>query len=185
MAFKSVQDLDCETTTQIGGKDKKTGKSNPKSVEGYYIGFKPTTSKFGPGKIHVFQTENGNLGVWGKTDMDNKLSTVIPGHMTRVTFTGTVPSKKGNDMWKFKVEVDQDNQIEVAETEQLPTGNQEPESENYSLDSDDSDPDSEDLALDDATPQRPQAPRQPAAAPNAARQAQVQALLRGNNKKSA
>lgn len=184
MSFKPIADLDCETTIQIGGKDKKTNKPNPKSLEGYYIGSKPITTKFGPGKIHIFQTENGNVGVWGKTDMDNKLATVNPGRMVRLAFTGTVPSKKGNPMWKYKVEVDEDNQIEVAEAEQQLTGDQEPDGADYSDPSDhsdpvdDTDPGADEPPADEPPPVRAQAPRKPAQAPSAARQAAVQNLLK-------
>lgn len=119
MAFKEVASLDCDTTITLGGKDKKTGKSNPKQIEGYFLG----TREIGPNKfnkqkvdvVHVFQTKDGNVGVWGKTDLDTKLKNAIPGRMVRATFTGSIPTNKGNDMLKFKVEVDNSNTIDVSD----------------------------------------------------------------------
>lgn len=114
MGFEILATLECDgDPIQIGGRDKHSGKENPKSVEGYYMGFKMTEGKFGPSKLHVFKTKNGNTGVWGKTNLDSQLLQVKPGTMTRATFTGTVPSNKGNDMLKFKVEVDKSNTIDV------------------------------------------------------------------------
>ena len=119
MAFKEVASLDCDTTITLGSKDKKTGKSNPSTLEGYFLG----TKEVGPNKfnkqkmdvVHVFQTKDGNVGVWGKTDLDTKLKNAIPGRMVRVTFTGAVPTNKGNDMLKFKVEIDNSNTIDVSD----------------------------------------------------------------------
>lgn len=119
MAFKEVSSLDCDTTITLGGKDKKTGKPNPTRIEGYFLG----TKEVGPNKfnkqktdvVHVFQTKEGNTGVWGKTDLDTKLKNAIPGRMVRATFTGTIPTNKGNDMLKYKVEVDDSNTIDVSD----------------------------------------------------------------------
>lgn len=116
MGFKEVASLDADFTTAIGGKNKKTGKPNPKSVEGYFLGSRTVESKKGKNgtaKIHFFQTNNGNLGVWGKTDLDRKISTVAPGSMVRVTHTGMQATPNG-EMYKYKVEVDADNAIDVS-----------------------------------------------------------------------
>lgn len=116
MAFKQVTDLDAETTIAIGGTNKKTGKANPSSVEGYYLGAREVDSKkarSGKCSIYYFQTPKGNVAVWGKTDMDRKMVGVIPGTMTRVSFDKMVPTPNG-DMYKYKVEFDPDNTIEVT-----------------------------------------------------------------------
>lgn len=182
MSFRQVADVDCEgTPTQIGGRDKKTGKPNPKSIEGYYIGSKTVQTKFGPGQLHVFQTPEGNRGVWGKTDMDRKLATITPGTMTRVTFSGTVPSKKGNDMMKFKVEADDENVIEV-QLQTQESGNMDPEVEDPALEDseyDDSDLNEDEEPSDVVQPERPKAPTRAAGTANPARQRQVQELLKG------
>lgn len=113
MSFKEVTSLDAEVTISLGGVNKKTGKKNPTSIEGYYLGHRIVENKKGEGKIHFFQTPKGNVGVWGKTDSDRKLSGVTPGTMTRISFDKMQPTPNG-EMYKYKVEVDGDNTIEVA-----------------------------------------------------------------------
>lgn len=116
MAFKSVLDLDADITVSLGGTNRKTGKKNPESVEGYYIGSRKHDSpkaKSGFSYLHIFKTEKDNVGVWGKTDMDRKILAISPGTMARVTFTGMQPTKNG-DMYKFRAEVDEDNTIDVG-----------------------------------------------------------------------
>ena len=189
MAFKELADMDCDSTTALGGFNKKTGKPNPTKAEGYLIGSKDvpsTKSKTGFAKLHIIQTAKGNLGIWGKTDLDRKMLAVEPGCMIRITQNGTVPTGKGNDMYKFKVEVDEENRIEVAGA---PSGDapesdpsqddvdmpQEPaeeeQAEETPLDEDEQQPDV-------VPPTRPAAPaRRAAAAPSATSQAKVQELL--------
>lgn len=116
MAFKTVTDLSADNTISLGGFNKKANKNNPTSAEGYFLGSRQVVSpksKTGFAAIHVLQTSKGNLGVWGKTDLDRKMQGVTPGTMVRITFTGTVETKN-NPMYKFKVEVDEDNTIEVS-----------------------------------------------------------------------
>lgn len=120
MAFKTVTSLDADTTISLGGFNKKTRKDNPNSVEGYYLGSRKVDSKKstnGFAYIHFLQTPTGNLGVWGKTDLDRKLVTVTPGTMIRATHTGMQATPKG-EMYKYKVETDDENTIEVNLAEQ-------------------------------------------------------------------
>ncbi len=115
MGFKELQTLDADNVIALGGKNKKTGKSNPSSVEGYYLGNRKVDSKKsknGFAYIHFFQTPKGNVGVWGKTDLDRKLLGVEPGTMVRATFAGMKPTPNG-DMYTYKVEQDTDERIEV------------------------------------------------------------------------
>lgn len=114
MGFKEIASLDADKTIALGGKDKKTGKPNPTSVEGYYLGSREVENGMGKSKIHFFQTSKGNVGVWGKTDSDRKLAGVTPGVMTRISFTGmqSIPGKQ--PMYKYKVEVDNENTTEVS-----------------------------------------------------------------------
>lgn len=188
MGFKQVADLDCDNTTAIGGTDKKTGKKNPVSIEGYFIGTRQVTSpksKNGLSALHTLQTQKGNVGVWGKTNLDQKMKAVLPGQMIRITFVGMVPTKN-NPMYKYNVEVDADNSIEVSpESDKPQHGDEDATDEqdaNLFEDEEDSDPDAEDRLPDELPPQRAQAPRQAAAAPSAARQQAVQNLLRGARK---
>lgn len=178
MAFKEIQSLDAETTISLGGFNKKTRQDNPTQITGYYLGSKTVPSqksKTGKAYIHIFQTAEGNVGVWGKTDLDRKMSALAEklGVMVRVTQNGTKPTKGGNDMYIFRVEVDADNRIEV-------------ETQSYSLEAEETS-DEEDYMeefheevnaeFDAPTTRRPTAPVQAAAVPDAARQAKVKALL--------
>jgi hypothetical protein len=190
MAFKPILELDCSTTVSLGGRNKQTGKPNPTSIEGYFVGSKQTPSKMsasGFAMLHIFQTEKGNVGLWGKTDLDRKMKSVAPGVMTRVTQAGTVPTPRGN-MYKYSVEVDSDNSIEVSAPEA-------PEAEAYddgeafpsasSLDDESYDASEDEAPLDEVPPPvRAARPAKAASAPDAARQARVQALLSGNRAKS-
>lgn len=116
MALKEVLDLDAETTVSIGGKNKKTGKPNPTSLTGYYLGKRRVESrkaKSGFTYLYIFQTEKGNVGVWGKTDLDRKMDSVNRGEMTVITFDRMVPTPNG-EMYKFKVASDDMDVIEVG-----------------------------------------------------------------------
>jgi hypothetical protein len=117
MGFKEVSSLDADTVIALGGQDKKTKKANAKQIEGYYLGSRTVADKKkkdGKSYIHVFQTAEGNTGVWGKTDLDRKLLAVTPGTMTRATHTGFRETPNG-DMYTYKVEVDSENTIDVSD----------------------------------------------------------------------
>lgn len=182
MAFEKLVDLDCDKAISVGGRDKKTGKANPTSIEGYFLGTRQVTSKFsksGFGPLHIFQTEEGNVGVYGKTNLDPKLKNVEPGTMTRVKFTGTRPTDKGNDMICYSVEIDRGNTIDVSSFSPNNDGAASEASDEG--DFDDADADAEDTAeVDEPAPPRPTRPAQAATPPSAAQQAKVQALLNGN-----
>lgn len=116
MGFKEVMDLDAERIISLGGFDKKTRKANQDQIEGYFLGSKKiasTKNKSGVAYIHIFKTAEGQLGVWGKTDMDRKLLNQPIGNMVRLTCIGQVPTKNG-DMYKYKLEVDSDNIIDTS-----------------------------------------------------------------------
>jgi hypothetical protein len=116
MAYKEITSLDADTTIALGGKNKKTGKNNPTRVEGFYLGSRKVESqksKTGFAYIHYFQTSTGNVGVWGKTDMDRKLQSANVGQMTLVNFDKMKETKNG-EMYVYKVQQDPDNAIEVS-----------------------------------------------------------------------
>lgn len=116
MAFKTVQDLGTDNVVALGGLNRKTGKKNPTQVEGYYLGSRKVESKKaknGFAYIHVVQTPKGNVGIWGKTDLDRKIINVTPGTMIRATHVGMVATPNG-EMYKYQVELDSDNTIEVT-----------------------------------------------------------------------
>lgn len=188
MAFKKLQDLDCDVVIRLGGVDKETKKKNPTQLEGYYVGSRKvdsTRSKKGFTYIHVFQTSKGVLGVWGKTNMDSKVLAVKPGTMTRITFAGMVPTPNG-DMYKYTVEIDEENSIEVAtspeaatEEASSETGEGRPgEEEAGGEEVEESEPDEEE-PQDQPPLQRATPPKTKASTPSADRQARVKALLGG------
>lgn len=136
MAFKQVVDLDAETTIALGGFNKKARKDNPTSVEGFYLGARQVESKksrTGFASIHYFQTPKGNIAVWGKTDLDRKLSRVTPGVLVRAEFDKMQPTPNG-EMYKYKVAVDADNTIEI---DTLPAGNTTAVTQQYGNNGDD------------------------------------------------
>ena len=119
MAFKEVTALDADVTISLGGTNKKTGKANPKVAEGYLLGKKEvadTKKKSGVSYLYILQTPKGNLGVWGKTDLDKKMPAVPLGSMVRITQSGMAQTPNG-EMYKFKVEVDSTNTVDVSSVE--------------------------------------------------------------------
>lgn len=188
MAFQTVADLDCSTTTALGGKNKE-GKANPTTITGYFIGTRDVVSKkskTGFAALHVLQTPKGNVGVWGKTNLDSKMKGVTPGNMVRITFTGMVETRN-NPMYKYKVEVDADNSIEVATADTAASE----ETESYQASDasydevEETSLDAEEEALDEVPAPRATAPKKALATPDAARQAKVQELLNRSRNKSA
>lgn len=177
MAFTEITSLDAEQTTALGGTNRKTGKKNPTQVEGYYLGSRKVESKkskSGFAAIHFFQTPKGNLGVWGKTDMDRKLEGVTPGSMVRVTWTGMQATPNG-EMYKYKVEADKDNTIEVS----TPATNSYYEEEPTPTASEDDDLDDEET--DDTDEYQSSAATASASALE--RKKKVEALLSGKSRK--
>lgn len=173
MAYKEVSTLDADTTVALGGTNRKTNKANPTKVEGYYLGSRTVEGKKGPSTIHFLQTPKGNLGVWGKTDLDRKLGQVAPGTMIRASFVGMTPTPKG-DMYKFKVEIDKDNTIEAPEaqgdTTQLNAADDEEDTGGYEASSDDESEEEDEEAA------------QNAALAALERKKKVEALLKGKSK---
>lgn len=116
MAFKEVSDLSADTTTAIGGFNKATKKDNPTKAEGFYLGSRQTPNKKtgGMSNIYFLQTSKGNLGIWGKTDLDKKMVQVPVGVMIKIEFAGMLETPKG-EMYRYKVAVDDENTIDVVQ----------------------------------------------------------------------
>lgn len=142
-------------------------------VEGYFLGTKetPDTMGYGPGKLHVFKTAEGDVGVWGKSRLNAMLTPDIIGQMVLVEFTGMIPStKKGKSpSYGFKVQHDPANTIEVSADALT-----QPEAANDYGDADDSSTEEEQLP-----PVRATRPAAPLKTPDAAQRAKVQAMLSG------
>lgn len=169
MAYVTKFDGRTDKTIKIGGE------GNPTSIEGYFLGSKDTSSDFGPGKLHLFQTEEGVIGVWGKTRMNNLLTADLRGQMVLVNFTGMIaPSKKGRrPSYGYKVQHDTQNVIDVSNIDLTSTLESSEDSETE-VDSYESN------AIEVLVDRHPVAPKTPATTPSAERRAQVQALLNKN-----
>lgn len=179
MGFKPILDLDCDTAIALGGFNKKSRSENPTVIEGYFLGSKVVDSpksKDGKAKLHIFQTADGNVGVWGKTDLDRKMLSVSPGSMTRAAFAGMAPSKNG-EMYKYRVEQDSENTIDVVTApKNVPVEALDAEEDSYDEDSLDEE------AAEEIPATRPVAPKVPAKTPSSEQQAKIQALLNKNRK---
>lgn len=112
MAYKTKFSGNTDSTITLG----KEGA--PTSVEGYFLGTKetPDTMGYGPGKLHVFKTADGDVGVWGKSRLNALLTHDLVGQMVLAEFTGMIaPTKKGKrPSYGFKVQHDPTNTIEVS-----------------------------------------------------------------------
>lgn len=172
MAYKEITSLDADTTIALGGVNRKTNKKNPTQVEGFFLGSRKVDSpkaKSGFAFIHVFQTSTGNVGVWGKTDMDRKLASAAVGHMTLVVFAKMKPTKNG-DMYTYTVQQDADNAIDVSSIQNDSSTSNEEETSNDEGTDEVQEYSSSDADEDDAA--------QAAALAAAERKAKVQEMLR-------
>lgn len=171
MSFKEVASLDADVTIALGKTNKETGKPYPKQVEGYYLGNRTVESKRGNSKLHFLQTPKGNVGVWGTTDLNRKLSQVVPGTMIRATSTGTKATPKG-DMYTYKVETDSSNTIDVSDLTEVSAAD-DSNSTNYDSDAE---------TNDDSSYESDEDTEQVAALAAAERKAKVEALLKSKGK---
>lgn len=181
MGYQELGDVKAVT---LGGVNKTTGQKNPTELEGYYLRVEGRPNKYNknkPQNFYVFQTKDGEVGLYGKAGLDKEMKKAVAGRMTKVVNTGqTLDTGMGNPMIVFKVFQDRSNTINVDEF------NPPAQSESTSSGSDASD-DLEasgsgdwgdvDDTEEDLPPPRPQAPRTPASTPSADKQARVQALL--------
>lgn len=112
MAFKKKFDGQVDKAIQLGNKE------NParESVEGYFLGTKTTPDTgYGPGKLHIFQTAEGAVGVWGKANSNRLLTSDLTGQMCRLTFTGMGEKVKGkNPAYKYELEVDSSETMDTS-----------------------------------------------------------------------
>ncbi len=167
MAYKTKLDAKTDEAIKLGGE------GNPSSIEGYYLGAKDTPDTgYGPGKLHIFQTEKGNVGVWGKTNINRLLTADHAGQMCLLEFTGMGERRKGrNAAYEYKLSYDEDNTIDTSGL----NVNAAEASEDYA---DDSDSEEEEVQ-DEVAPARAVPPKVSAKTPDAARQAEVRARLSG------
>lgn len=179
MSLEEVVSLEADVTLSLGKLNKKTGKTDPKTVEGYYLGSrKVTTTKYGDSLIHFFKTAKGNVGVWGTGDLNRKLQNIRVGTMAKAEFVGMKDTPRG-EMRSFKVFQDKNNTIEVEINVSAPV---EYADEDTATSYDEaSGEDENDRAYEDEDT-LPQGQAQVQLS-SAERQAKVQALLNKNKKK--
>lgn len=173
MAYITKFDGQTDKTIQLGDKKNPT----KASIEGYYLGTKETPDTgFGPGKLHIFQTKTGTVGVWGKTNSNRLMTAELRGQMCLLTFTGMGEAKKGrNAAYNYTLKHDPENTVSVADVDvNADTAVDDDSSEGS--DFEEADLGAEE-AYEEVPPARPVAPKRPVTAPDAARAAKVQALL--------
>lgn len=176
MAFVSKKNkIKAAPTFRLGGVDKTTGKTHPTQIEGYYLGVKTVNVQGKDSKVYTFQTDKGDLAIWGgHYDLDKQMADTEPGFLTRVTYNGKVKTKNGNTMCDYDVSVNADHMIPLeGQSSSLQSSEVEEEEERY--DSEESY--DEDLENDAVIPRRPTAPVKAATVPNAAKQAELRARL--------
>lgn len=167
MSYKTKFNGTADTAIQLGGK------GNPTSIEGYFLGSKDTPdSGYGPGKLHIFQTAEGNIGVWGKTNSNRLLTKDHVGQMVMLTFTGMGPKSKGkNPAYQYELKYDEENTIDTTGVElntAEPAYDEDVESEE------------DETPVDEAPVSRAVPPVRAASAPSQERQDRVKALLNGS-----
>lgn len=179
--------------TKFDGSTDKTiklgGDGNPASIEGYFLGSKDTESDYGPGKLHIFQTKEGTVGVWGKTRMNSLLTEDHKGQMVLLSFTGMVaPSKKGRKpSYGYKLQYDKDNTIDTSSVNlnAAPPAVDEEDTDVSTQALTEGFQDTYEEPVEETVFSRPVAPRIPASVPSASSQAKVQALLNKGRVKTA
>ncbi len=179
MSWETAVTLNADVTYVLGGTDEKTGKPNPKSVEGYFLGNRITPDKgYGPGTLHIFQTKEGNVGIWGKTSSKGLLTDVMVGRMCLLTFTGmSVPAKKGRQpAYQYKLQFDRANTIDVSGIDVNAADESEPDYGDVDLETP-TDADETESYVSEPTPVRAAAPKAPARTPNLDVQAKIRAQL--------
>lgn len=179
MAYIKKFDGQTSRTVNLGGE------GQPTSIEGFYLGAKDIAGDYGTAKLHIFQTHNEFVGVWGKSRLNNLLTDDHKGQMCLVNFTGMIaPTKKGRrPSYGFSLEYDPSNTVDVGSINVNTSSEAAVESDND--DSDMGQPeDYESVSLDEVVAAKPVAPARPAQVTNK-KAAQVNAMLKARQSKSA
>lgn len=157
------------TPVILGGTNRDTGKANPTELEGYFLRTETRPNKFNkdkPQNYYIFQTQDGERGLYGKAGLDKEMKKATPGAMTKVVNTGkTFDSGKGQPMIIFQVYQDRTNVVQ-----DLGAADSGSSYEDVSDDSDQG-------LFEEPTPTPVAAPRVAAAVASATQQSRVQALL--------
>lgn len=109
--------LDDVRTVVLGGINKTTNKPNPRELTGYYLRSEQRSNKFNPGKpqnYYIFQTKEGEVGVYGKAGIDREMRKATIGALTTLVNTEEkLDVGKGNPMTVYRVAQDASDTIEV------------------------------------------------------------------------
>lgn len=185
MGYELLADVQ---TVVLGGTDK-NGKRNPTQLEGFFLRTESRPNRFNPGKpqnFYVFQTETGEVGVYGKAGLDREMKKAKIGAMTKVVNTGKkLDTGKGQPMTIFEVYQDKTNAIKVEEIiSTAQTVSSQDLSEDGAAWADEATEDSfdDEEPMDVAPAPRAVAPQRTATPPSAAQQAKLQAVLNRNRR---
>lgn len=105
----------------IGGVNEETGEKNPTSLEGFYGGSRTITTSNGEATVHDFRTSKGVETVWGKSDLNNKLSDENVGEFVTIKYQGKEATKFGKK-YIYAVTADAENVMSLPTGETNSTG---------------------------------------------------------------
>lgn len=104
-----------------GGTKFKFEKDKPgTALEGFYLGDDTINIKGKEVVRHTFQVGEENVSTLGAHQLDEILGKVTPGQYVRLTYKGLKPTAKGNTVKTFKLEIDPDKTIAVAQAARPP-----------------------------------------------------------------
>jgi hypothetical protein len=85
-------------------------------IEGFYIGCKDVNSDYGVAKLHIFQSGEEKVGVWGKTYLNTLLTADLLGLQCLIEMTGVIPPKKKGrrPAYAYKVLFDREKTIDMT-----------------------------------------------------------------------
>lgn len=172
MGYQDIKVTDAISLGQPGSTNKKTGKPLLSVIEGYYVTSRQVPDakkKSGKEFIYTLQTSEGLKEVWGKTNLNRRMSNAVVGAMTRISNTGETQPTPNGDMQLFRVQQDLDNVTDVSALQAEAAADE----GSYEEDSDQDQPEAYE-APKTAPARRPESPAQPA---SAERQASVRAVL--------
>lgn len=88
---------------EAGGGSSDTIWDRQSVLTGKYVGSK---TDVGPNKsmLYTFETEDGNVGAWGATVLDDRMSEIPVGSRVRIECLGKKTSKSGSSFTDFKVQ---------------------------------------------------------------------------------
>jgi|ERR1019366_6978817 hypothetical protein len=114
MSYEKMTDLSTDNVTALGGVNSKTGEKNPLKVEGFYLGARNVQTTNGPSVIHVFQTAEGNQGIWGTKKLNDNLTKSALGKMVLVKYAGKIKIAGGKTQHTYEFFIDKSQAIDVS-----------------------------------------------------------------------